>query len=455
MRDLFLVMFVVGMLPACFLRPQVGLIMWAWIGYMNPHRLTWSYAYDFRFNYIIAIATLAGIILNKSVRVRIPWNAVTFFWVFFIFWTFVTMQTAFQPNGAYWEFIRFIKIQLMVLVTYVAISERKWIDRLIAVIFFSVAMWAVKGGIFSLMNGGAYRVYGPAKSFIEDNNALALALIMVLPLGRYLQINAKHWYTKVFMLAMMLICALTIVSTYSRGGLLGGLALVFVFWMRGRRRILTAMLIVPVLYGLYNFMPQHWHDRMHSISTFTDEQAIEQDYSVDGRINSWKFAVNLALDRPFMGGGFDTFTYAAFKLYAPSTWVHDAHSIYFEVLAEHGVFGFLLFFFFHFFAFLQGNWVIRHTKQHEDLTWAHDLVGMIQASMAGYYVAGAFLGLAYFDLPYHLISIVVIIRIYVRKVLQARGDLIIDNRGDPLTYRRPAGKASIFQPDNRSLGATA
>jgi hypothetical protein len=40
--------------------------------------------------------------------------------------------------------------------------------------------------------------------------------------------------------------------------------------------------------------------------------------------------------------------------------------------------------------------------------WASDLAAMIQVSLIGYAVGGAFLGLAYFDLPYHLMIIVLL-----------------------------------------------
>jgi hypothetical protein len=43
-----------------------------------------------------------------------------------------------------------------------------------------------------------------------------------------------------------------------------------------------------------------------------------------------------------------------------------------------------------------------------ELEWAGDLVRMVQVSLAGYAVGGAFVGLAYFDLPYHLMAVVVI-----------------------------------------------
>jgi len=72
-------------------------------------------------------------------------------------------------------------------------------------------------------------------------------------------------------------------------------------------------------------MPDAWMQRMGTIKTY------EQDGSAMGRINAWHFAFNLALDRPIVGGGFETFQPDLFLKYAPEPEnYHDSHSIYFE-----------------------------------------------------------------------------------------------------------------------------
>ena len=48
------------------------------------------------------------------------------------------------------------------------------------VMALSIGFFGVKGGIFTVVGGGENMVWGPPGSFIEGNNELALALIMVL-----------------------------------------------------------------------------------------------------------------------------------------------------------------------------------------------------------------------------------------------------------------------------------
>ena len=135
------------------------------------------------------------------------------------------------------------------------------------------------------------------------------------------------------------------------------------------------------------------------------------------------FAINVAKDRPLVGGGFGAFKKETFYKYAPEPEdVHDAHSIYFEVLGEHGFVGLILFLIFWAMVLKTGNWTIKHTRDRPDLNWANNLTAMSQAGLVGYAVGGAFLGLAYYDLPYHLMAIIVITRSIVEKELETKPD---------------------------------
>ena len=101
-----------------------------------------------------------------------------------------------------------------------------------------------------------------------------------------------------------------------------------------------------------------------------------------------------------------------FARYAPHPQdVHDAHSIYFEVLGEHGFVGLVLFLLLGFFAWRTCSLVAKQARPHPDGQWMADLASMLQVSLVGYATSGAFLGLAYFDLYYHLIALVVLVKV--------------------------------------------
>jgi probable O-glycosylation ligase (exosortase A-associated) len=163
-------------------------------------------------------------------------------------------------------------------------------------------------------------------------------------------------------------------------------------------------------------MPDQWFERMSTIKTY------EEDGSAMGRINAWWTAFNLANDRIF-GGGFETWQWDVFQRYAPDpNNVRDVHSIYFEVLGEHGYVGLFLFLLLLALTWLKCGSVIRAVKGVPDMAWARDLAAMIQVSLVAYMSAGAFLGLAYFDYPYHLIAMVVVLHYLVGERTQLTGN---------------------------------
>lgn len=416
MRDLLVTLIIFGSVPYILARPHIGILMWSWISYMNPHRLTWGFAYDFPFAQVVALATLAALFFSVEPK-RWHWKGTTVIWLALILWMNVTTLFALIPEYAYEEWNRTMKIQLIALLTVLVMGSRERINALVWTIALSLAFFGVKGGLFAALTGGNYLVFGPPGSFIEDNNALALALIMVLPLLRYLQLTVSSRILRWGLVAAMILTAVAIMTSYSRGAFLAGTIMGLFLVLKSRHRVPLLAVVMLALPLMLAMMPDAWLDRMHTIKSY------QEDGSAMGRINAWWFAFNLALDRPVVGGGFDVFDPALFSRYAPDPLdFHDAHSIYFEILAEHGFVGLALFLVLGLLTLRTGSWVIRNAKKYSELAWAADLAAMLQVSLVGYAVGGAFLGLAYFDLYYHLIALMVLLRgvveSHVRKIVE-------------------------------------
>ena len=405
MRDLFVTVVVLGSLPMILYRPYIGVLMWAWIGYMNPHRLSWGFATDFPFAMLIALTTLAGLLFLRDEK-RIPWTRETKVLMAFILWMCVTTAFAFHFDAALEQLTKILKIQLMTFITLVLMKDRARMEALIWVIALSLGFYGVKGGIFTITSGGGYHVMGPYQTFIGGNNEIGLALIMTIPLMRYLHLQAKKIWVKWGLTVAMALTVVAILGTQSRGALVGLVIMGGMLIWKTRKRFVFLLLLIPILFAGFQFMPASWHDRMKTIETY------EQDESALGRINSWYFAFNLAKDRPLVGGGYNTFTPDLFAVYAPDPQrVHDAHSIYFEVLGEHGFVGLGLFLLLGWFAWRTCSQIAKQARHHPDGQWMADLATMLQVSLAGYAASGAFLGLAYFDFYYHLIALVVLLKV--------------------------------------------
>jgi len=228
---------------------------------------------------------------------------------------------------------------------------------------------------------------------------------------RYLHLQAKQVWVKWGLMAAMGLTFVAILGTQSRGALVGLIPMTLMLVGKTRKRFFLLLLMGPVLYAGYQFMPESWHERMQTIETY------QQDASAMGRINAWEFAFNLAKDRPLVGGGNQAFTPDLFARYAPEPDdVHDAHSIYFEVMAEHGFVGLALFLLLGWFAWRTCSLVAKQTRVNPNGQWIADLVSMLQVSLVGFAASGAFLGLAYFDLYYHLIALIVLLKVQSRQL---------------------------------------
>lgn len=405
MRDIALSLVIFAILPFVLSRPHYGLYLYSWLSYMNPHRLAYGFAFSFPWAYITAIATLLGVMFSKEPK-RMPWTREMTVLLVLILWMVVTSTFAFFPQLAWPQMEKVAKIMLMIFLTPLVINSRERVHYLVWVIVLSLAFYGVKGGIFTIAHGGSYRVQGPEGTFIGGNNEMALALLMTVPLIRYLHLAEKNRWVRLGLMTGMILTALAAIGSQSRGALVGAAVMGFLFWLKSRNKFFSAILIVAAVSLIASIMPASWHERMNTIENY------QEDRSAQGRINAWWTAWNVAQERPLVGGGFEMFQYPVFKSYAPNPdMVHDVHSIYFEILGEHGFVGLGLWLLLGFLAWRTGSWVIKRAKRNPDQKWAADLAAMVQVSLVAYWVSGAFLGLAYFDLYYHLIMILVITKV--------------------------------------------
>jgi hypothetical protein len=82
-------------------------------------------------------------------------------------------------------------------------------------------------------------------------------------------------------------------------------------------------------------------------------------------------------------------------------------------MGHHGFVGLGLFLLLGLMTWFTASWVIRNGRRSAEHRWAADLAAMVQVSLVGYATAGAFLGVAYFDLYFALITVVVLTKIVV------------------------------------------
>ena len=400
MRDLLLAALLFYACAHALRAPWVGIIAWTIVSIMNPHKLSWVLD-QMPVAAMVGGATLVGIVFSRD-RKPYPWRRETVVLVMMMLWFSLTSLLAPASNDAFELWKNVMKIDFMILVSIGVLYSRRHIIALAAAMAFSIGFYGFKGGIFTLSTGGSYRVWGPDGSYIEGNNEIALALIVVIPLLRFLQLHVENRWLKHLLTATQVLSAVAALGSQSRGALIALVSMAVMLWWRGRQKFLPGIGLLLVSVCLIAFMPSEWSDRMNTLNSY------EEDGSAMGRINAWWMAWNLAKDH-FFGGGFDVTTVANFARYAPVAHdVHAAHSIYFQILGEHGFVGLLLFLLLWIFTWRSAGRLHKEGYASPETGWASDLGGMCQVSLVGYAVGGAFLSLAYFDLPYNIMALVVL-----------------------------------------------
>jgi probable O-glycosylation ligase (exosortase A-associated) len=229
---------------------------------------------------------------------------------------------------------------------------------------------------------------------------------MALPMMFFLAQTETNKWSKRFFWFLFLSTIPAIFFTYSRGALLGLMAIMGLMLLQSKQRLVLVPVLAAALMVAVLFTPDAWRQRM----SFASGEGTAMDQSAYSRINAWTFAWRLVGDYPVTGGGFKTFTVDLFKRYAPNASdVHGPHSVYFGVLGEHGWVGLFLYMTLVGSCFLTVRRVIKWAKQCGDEVSAN-YARMFQFSLIGFLVSGLFLGRAYFDFYYSIVACLVILK---------------------------------------------
>ena len=381
-------------------KPWIGIMLWVVVGILNPHTYSYILA-TMPVAAIVAIATMVSMLISSD-RKAFPFSPETILFLVLMLWFCVTLATAMDYENSLEQWKKVMKIDLMLLITLAVLHQRKHIVGLVWALVISIGFYSVKGGVFTLATGGNFLVWGPTGTYIEGNNELALAVIITIPLAQFLRSIASKPWQKRLILACMLLSAVAALGSHSRGALIALVAMAFVLWLRSKNKLRSGVVIALIGALALGFMPAEWMGRMRTIGEY------REDGSAMGRINAWWMTWNLAKSH-FFGGGFDIYSPSNFALYAPvPDDIHVAHSIYFQMLGEHGFVGLGLYLAFWLVTYRSAGRLRKRAALLPKTRWLAELGAMCQVSIVGFAVGGAFLSLAYFDLPYNLMVLVVL-----------------------------------------------
>ncbi len=415
MRDIAVTLVVLGLVPVILKYPWTGVLVYAWISVFNPHNWAFGFAQRIPFAMIIALATFASM-ASQWKEVRLPVNSITVLLMLLPCWMSVTLVFAINLADSYDRWIFVMKVFLFVLVAASLLHSKKHLEAFLWVIVASIGFYGIKGGLFTILSGGGEKVYGPpGTSYISDNNAISVALVMIVPLMQYLSTTVSTKWMRMGLYGAMFLSCIAVLGSQSRGAFLAIVMMVIFLWLKSKRKMFLGavfLILIPIAIGV---MSDRWSERMASTTKY------DEDSSALGRLNAWAMAFNLANDRPLVGGGFEIYDAAVFARYAPDpTDVHAAHSIYFQMLGEHGYVGLALFLLIGIASWRTAGRTIKGSNGESDYAWAGNLARAIQVSLVGFAVGGTFVNIAYWEVVYFEIVI-----------LMAANQLVVPSMREP------------------------
>ncbi|OJH38090.1 O-antigen ligase family protein [Cystobacter ferrugineus] len=172
-----------------------------------------------------------------------------------------------------------------------------------------------------------------------DPNRSAMNIGIIVPLAvAFLARKESGWVMRSLSLLAIVLAAVAIVFTYSRGGFIGLTVAMAVWALREKKRMRSVMIGIALAIGLAVFAPRSFWERNETVTE------LHQDASAMGRVYAWQVTSRMSLDKPLLGVGAGAFRYAWFD-YAPpqATRAYVAHNIFLDVIGEMGWVGLLFF----------------------------------------------------------------------------------------------------------------
>ncbi len=401
MRDMALFAMMLALIWMAWRKPWIGVVGLALLGAMHPQSYGGDWATQFPVYKVLFLVTCAAVAVDYWRTKQYPplfWDwRLALLGLLFAHFT-LTTYFALLPDTARG---RLIEVSLLVpplLLTLWLTDSREKLHYLIVATAVGIALIALKGGYWAVMTGFADRVYGPPNSQIGGNNEFAVALAMTIPLLVLWLRQTHDRQVRWTIMAAITLCYVAALTSWSRGGLVSLAAMsAFLVWNSKQKYLAILLVAAGVAVALVN-LPEKWHARMETISSY------EEDQSFQSRQEAWRQGLGYVQRDPWTGSGFEGWRAVTVKFSSrgdPSTL--DWHSAYIEVLAEHGIPGFLLW------GTLLAGTMIGLTRmisrgRWEGEPWLVDYGAMLRAALVAYAVGGLTLGITYWELLFQLLG---------------------------------------------------
>lgn len=411
MTDLIVAFILLVFMVVGLTRPNIAMMGYIWIDLVKPQKIAYGFVSGQPLSMIIAAICIISFIFNIKKLNKLENKKVTILLFIFAIWITITTATSLFPEHAWVKWNWAFKTVVAAILIPFTIKTREDLEAFIWIFLASVAFFTISAGVKTALSGGGYGarlISGGDNSGLTESSTLALVAAASLPLlinfiKNSLLLDKTKLY-KLFIYALIVAGVLTVIGSYARNGLIGLFILGYFMFIKSNHKSGVLFVLVSTILLIYNFAPEAWFERMGTMDNFA------KDSSALGRIVVWRWTADFASTHLF-GGGFHAYIANAglLNLYHDSpniVFEHTAkafHSIYFEVLGEHGFIGLGIYLSILSTLFLQ----LRQMAKDKKDEWKAALASSLLQSLYIFCACGAFIGVAFQPVLYILAAFVI------------------------------------------------
>lgn len=398
-----------------------------WVDIVKPQQLAYGIITGMPLSFMAAIATLGMYILKD--RKHVPrFTPILALIALLLVWATLTTYMSHFPTQAWAKWDWASKVLLFALIIPYVFRSRIQIEAFILVFVFAAATIFFSAGVKSMMGGGGYGVLsimGSGNTGLAESSTLALVCVMLIPvilfLMRHTVLLPRNLVVQLFFIGLIVTALAAVVGTSARTGVIAVIVLCAISIFKSRRRLLWigCVAIAAIVLMNIDLANTPWGARMSTIETY------DADSSALGRIKVWEWTVEFIGSHP-LGGGFDSYLHNRIDgvlndgtiRYIPEGYIGGKafHSIYFEMLGEQGIPGFIIYYLLIILALLKLHSLKRKWRNHAGMAWLSDLADAMISAIIVFLAGGAFIGVAYQPVIFYLLSLTVAMDQYTVRV---------------------------------------
>ncbi|RVT94042.1 DUF5935 domain-containing protein [Sphingomonas crocodyli] len=433
MRDIFLIVFMMGLTVLALRRPFLFTCGYIYIDIVSPQRLAFYLLSSIPISLIFFIAAFLGWAMADNKK-ELVFSARQVMLIMLLALCGITTWNAVFYSSAIvkWDWVW--KALVFAIFLPMTLYTRQRIELVLVFMIVSLSAITVVGGVKTLAGGGGY---GTLNLMVSNNSGLyegsiisAVAICMIpliLWYSKYGTIFPRGPWTRLYCYALVFANLMIPIGTQARTGLVCIAFMILLELRAAKHRMRYIAIVAAASIIAIPMLPSSFSSRMETIAGY------KGDASASTRLAVWKWTIDYVKEHPF-GGGFDV--YLANKLTinmsyktADGTTVNVVgydqgrafHNSYFEMLGEQGYLGVILFLLIHLTGIIRMELIRRAYRNNlgED-AWVSPLAASLQHAHLIYLLGASFVGIALQPFIYLIVAVEIGFDVYVQRHIRKR-----------------------------------